>query len=39
MKRISSTSTTFYKKVFPAIWLGFLGLIVALALTHGAMAT
>lgn len=36
MKRISSTSTTFYKKVFPAMWFGFLGLFVTLAVTHGA---
>jgi hypothetical protein len=28
MKRISSRSTSFYKRVFPAIWFGFLGLFV-----------
>jgi hypothetical protein len=36
MKRISSTSTAFYKKGFPAVWFAFLGVFVALAVTHDA---
>lgn len=36
MTRISSTSTAFYKKGFPVVWFGFLGVFVALAATHDA---
>ena len=39
MKRISSPWTTFYKKVFPALWFGFLGLFVIVALSHGGLAS
>ena len=32
MQRLSSTSTGFYKRVFPALWFGLLALFFALAL-------
>ena len=32
MKRISSASTDFYKRVFPRLWFGFLGLFATIAL-------
>jgi hypothetical protein len=37
MKRVSSTATRFYKKGFPALWFGFLGLFLTLAITQGAV--
>jgi hypothetical protein len=36
-KKISSPSTAFYKKVFPAFWFGFIALFLVLALTQGAV--
>jgi len=38
MKRLSSTMTTFHKKGFPALWFGFLGFFVTVAITSGAAA-
>jgi hypothetical protein len=38
MRRISSTVTTFYKKVFPAIWFGFLALSLIAGITKGTYA-
>lgn len=38
MKRISAASTTFYKRGFPALWFGFLGVFITVALTQGAVA-
>lgn len=35
MKKLSSDSIFFYKKVFPAIWFGFLGLFLIIPLTLG----
>lgn len=35
MKKISSGSTVFYKKVFPLIWFGFLGVFVVSILFEG----
>ena len=32
MKKISSPSTAFYKKVFPALWFGFLGVFLTIAI-------
>lgn len=37
MKKISSGSTMFYKKVFPLIWFGFLAFFVVTAVTGGAI--
>jgi hypothetical protein len=34
MKRISSTTTAFYKKGFPAIWFVFLGVMITRTLTR-----
>jgi hypothetical protein len=36
MRRISSNMTFFYKRVFPAIWFGFLALFIATGLASGA---
>jgi hypothetical protein len=36
-KKLSSSSTAFWKKVFPALWFGFLALFLVLALTRGAV--
>ena len=33
MKKISSNSTYFYKRIFPAIWFGFLGVFIITELT------
>lgn len=38
MKKISSGMTTYHKKIFPAIWFGFLGLFVIGGLASGAVA-
>jgi hypothetical protein len=35
MVKISSGSTTFYKKVFPVIWFGFLALFIARSVLRG----
>jgi len=35
MKRLSSTMTTFHKKGFPALWFGFMGFFVTVAITSG----
>jgi hypothetical protein len=35
MKKISSPMTTFHKKVFPAFWFGFLGLVLIGGITQG----
>jgi hypothetical protein len=32
MKKLSSKSTFFYKRIFPAIWFGFIGFFVLIAL-------
>lgn len=37
MKKISSGSTMFYKKVFPLVWFGFLAFFVVTAVTGGAV--
>ena len=37
MKKISSGSTRFYKKVFPLAWYGFLAFFVVTAVTGGAI--
>ena len=37
MKRISATSTSFYKRGFPILWFGFLGLFVLFALLSDAV--
>jgi hypothetical protein len=37
MKKISSGTTTFYKKLFPLIWFGFLAFFVATSVTTGAL--
>lgn len=37
MKKISSGSTVFYKKVFPLIWFGFLVFFVVTAVAGGAV--
>jgi hypothetical protein len=37
MKKISSRSTTFYKKIFPLIWFGFLAYFAVTAVTGGAV--
>lgn len=37
MKKISSGMTTYHKKIFPAIWFGFLGLFVIGGIASGAM--
>jgi hypothetical protein len=37
MKKISSGTTTFYKKIFPLIWFGFLAFFVATSVTTGAL--
>ena len=36
MKKISSGMTTFNKKVFPAIWFGFLAVFFLAAISSGA---
>jgi len=36
MKKISSEWTTFYKRIFPTMWFGFLGLFFVIALASGA---
>ncbi len=36
MRRISSSWTFFYKRIFPAIWFGFLILFVGISLFSGA---
>jgi hypothetical protein len=38
MKKISSASTAFHKKVFPTVWFGFLALFLAVAIANGALA-
>lgn len=38
MKKISSRSTGFYKKGFPALWFGFLALFLLMAVTQGVIA-
>jgi hypothetical protein len=35
MKRISSTKTAFYKKVFPVIWFGFIGVVAVQMVLQG----
>jgi hypothetical protein len=37
MVKISSGSTTFYKKIFPVIWFGFLALFVARSALRGGL--
>ena len=37
MKKISSGMTTYHKKIFPAIWFGFLGLFVIGGLASGSL--
>jgi hypothetical protein len=37
MKKISSGMTMYHKKIFPAIWFGFLGLFVIGGMASGAM--
>jgi hypothetical protein len=34
MKKLSSKSTVFYKKIFPAIWFGFLGVFVLVSISE-----
>lgn len=34
MRRLSSSLTTFYKRIFPCVWLGFVLLVPAIILTH-----
>ena len=36
MKKISSSSTVFYKKGFPLLWFGFLAVFIGTSLTSGA---
>jgi hypothetical protein len=38
MKKISSGSTAFYKKVFPLVWFGFLGFFVVTTVTRDTLA-
>ena len=35
MRKVSSGFTFIYKKVYPAVWIGFLGAFLAIALTQG----
>ena len=37
MRRISSRTTFFYKRIFPAFWFGFLILLIAIPLFFGGM--
>lgn len=37
MKKISSGTTMYYKKIFPVIWFGFLALFVITGVASGAM--
>lgn len=36
MKKISSKGTFFYKRIFPAVWFGFLGIFILIAFIGGA---
>jgi len=36
MKKISSKGTYYYKRIFPAVWFGFLGIFILIAFIGGA---
>ena len=36
MKKISSKGTFYYKRIFPAVWFGFLGIFILIAFIGGA---